>query len=71
MSDRSPDLAASPHGGAPGWDHIDKYAPDVALVDLDGDGVLDRLAGGVWGASLDTGMGPRTVPTTFTGTRLR
>jgi len=43
ISDRSPDLAASPFGGQPGWDQTDKYAPGVALVDLDGDGVLDLV----------------------------
>ncbi len=43
ISAMSPDLAASPFGGAPGWDHTDKYTPGVALVDLDGDGVLDLV----------------------------
>lgn len=41
ISDQSPDLASSPYGGAPGWDHSDKYAPGIALVDLDGDDILD------------------------------
>jgi hypothetical protein len=43
ISGESPDLAASPFGGQPGWDHTDKYAPGVALIDLDGDGALDLV----------------------------
>jgi hypothetical protein len=41
ISDMSPDLAESVYGGEAGWDRSDKYAPGVALVDLDGDDVLD------------------------------
>lgn len=33
------------------------------------DGALDRIAGGVWTASLNLGQGPRSVPATFTGAR--
>jgi hypothetical protein len=33
------------------------------------DGALDRIAGGVWTASLDLGMGPRPAPATFSGVR--
>lgn len=43
ISDSSPDLALAPYGGAAGWDHADKYAPGVALADLDGDDVLDLV----------------------------
>ena len=43
ITEASPDLAAVPYGGAPGWDHSDKYAPGVALVDLDDDGALDLV----------------------------
>lgn len=41
ITDLSPDLAATVFGGQAGWDRSDKYAPGVALVDLDGDDVLD------------------------------
>ena len=43
VSGDSPDLADSPYGGQDGWDASDKYGPGVALVDLDGDGVLDLV----------------------------
>lgn len=43
VSASSPDLGLAPFGGAPGWDHSDKYTPGVALVDLDGDGILDLV----------------------------
>jgi hypothetical protein len=43
ISAESPDLAAASYGGSPGWDASDKYAPGVALADLDGDGVLDLV----------------------------
>jgi hypothetical protein len=43
ISAESPDLAAAPYGGSPGWDASDKYAPGVALADLDGDGILDLV----------------------------
>ncbi len=43
ISDQSPALALSPYAGAAGWDQSDKYAPGVALVDLDGDGALDLV----------------------------
>jgi hypothetical protein len=39
---------------------------------LDGatdDNVADELAGGIWTARIDAGMGPRSAPGTFTGTR--
>jgi hypothetical protein len=39
---------------------------------LDGtpdDGVADQLVDGVWSARIDAGMGPRSAPGTFTGTR--
>ena len=39
----SPDLAHHPYGGSPPWDHSDKYAPGVALVDLNGNGILDLV----------------------------
>jgi hypothetical protein len=39
------------------------------LVDDDGDGVGDRIAGGVWQAKLNLGLGLRHAPATFVGTR--
>jgi hypothetical protein len=43
ISAASPALAASPYGGGDSWDHSDKYAPGVALGDIDGDGILDLV----------------------------
>ncbi|HWO19765.1 MAG TPA: hypothetical protein VNO30_13360 [Kofleriaceae bacterium] len=39
------------------------------LVDDDGDGVGDRIEGGVWQAELNLGLGLRHAPATFTGSR--
>jgi len=39
------------------------------LVDDDGDGVGDRIEGGVWQAELNLGLGLRHAPASFTGAR--
>jgi len=43
VSALSPDLATAPFGGGNDWRATDMYAPGVALIDLDGDGVLDLV----------------------------
>ena len=42
---------------------------DAATPGDPGDRVIDRLAVGNWAASIDFGMGPRSVSATFAGTR--
>lgn len=39
------------------------------LVDLDGDGVGDRIVDGTWEAQMNLGLGLRKAPATFTGER--
>lgn len=39
------------------------------LIDEDGDGVGDRIEGGVWDAKMNIGMGLRHAPATFIGER--
>ena len=41
----------------------------ATLVDDDGDGIGDRIAGGTWDAEMNLGLGLRYTPATFTGTR--
>ena len=58
-------------------DKLDSYqitalhfaAGSATLVDDDGDGVGDRIAGGAWEAEMNLGLGLRHTPATFTGTR--
>jgi len=64
MSDRILALrfdALTQNGQAQMWDAATPGDPD--------DRVIDRLAGGHWAASVDFGMGPRSVSATFAGTR--
>lgn len=44
-------------------------AGQARLVDVDADGIGDRIEGGVWDAKMNIGMGLRHAPATFIGTR--
>lgn len=50
--------------------NVFQYAAGQArLIDDDGDGVGDRIDGGIWDANLNIGMGLRHAPATFVGER--
>lgn len=52
------------------FDAISLDAGTARMLDgASADNVADELAGGVWTARIDAGMGPRSAPGTFTGAR--
>jgi hypothetical protein len=56
--------------GAVRFDAISLDAGTARMIDgAPADRVADQLTGGVWTARIDAGMGPRSAPGTFTGTR--
>lgn len=51
------------------FDALHLAAGTAMLVDADDDGAVEALAGGVWTAEINAGMGLRPVPATFSATR--